>query len=382
MDAHRDLLLTGGAIHVLDDDRATEEAVLFRDGRVAAVGDERTMLALASDPETIDLDGRPVFPGFNDAHAHLLSVGIDRLEADLSVADTREEALDLLREEAQSRPEGAWVVGHNYDESRWDDERMVTREDLDAVSEAQPVVAFQVTGHAVGVNSVALVALDARGVERDVRTDATGEPTGVLVEDAAGLVKKETFPRGERAREALVLAAGRALELGVTSVQHVSGLTAPTDHGSPVQRALFDAWREARLPVRVTFYVHSGKGDSLLDLEIATGFGDEWLRVGGLKTFSDGALGAHTAKLSRPYPDEPDNDGTWTTDPEERRRLFEGAARASQQVATTRWVTRPSKPCCRCTMRLARSTPATIGSGSSTSNSPPTTSSPGWPTRA
>jgi predicted amidohydrolase YtcJ len=228
----------------------------------------------------------------------------------------------------------------------------------------------------------ALVALDARGVERNVRTDATGEPTGVLVEDAAGLVKKETFPRGERAREALVLAAGRALELGVTSVQHVSGLTAPTDHGSPVQRALFDAWREARLPVRVTFYVHSGKGDSLLDLEIATGFGDEWLRVGGLKTFSDGALGAHTAKLSRPYPDEPDNDGTWTTDPEERRRLFEGAARASQQVATTRWVTRPSKPCCRCTMRLARSTPATIGSGSSTSNSPPTTSSPGWPTRA
>lgn len=329
-----ELLLSDGAVHVFDDARTRAESVLFRDGRVAAVGTDREARAAASDPEVVELDGRTVLPGFNDAHAHFLSVGIDRLEADLSAAETREAAIELLAEEAEGRPLGEWVVGHNYDESAWpDDEGMLTRAELDAVSDDHPVAAFQIAGHAVGVNGRGLDRLDLSGVERDVRT-AGGDPTGLLVEDAAGAVKRATFPSGERAREALRLAGERALELGVTSVQHVSGLTAPADDGSPIQRAFFDAWRDGSLPVRVSFYVHSGKAESLSDLELASGFGDEWLRVGGLKTFSDGALGAHTAKISHSYPGEPENDGTWTTSPAELERLFGLAAESDQQIAT------------------------------------------------
>lgn len=328
-------LLTNGRVRVLDDDRTVAEAVLFRDGRVAAVGDDATVRGEATAPDVVDLDGRTVLPGFNDAHAHFLSVGIDRLGADLAAADTRSEAVGLLREEAAARPADEWVVGHNYDESGWiGDETPLTRDDLDAVSDDHPVAAFQVAGHTVSVNGRALDRLTLDGHERDVRTDADGDPTGVLVEDAAGVVKRATFPTGQRAREALRLAGERALELGVTSVQHVSGLTAPADHGSPIQRAFFDAWRDGALPVRVTFYVHSGKGRSLADLEVASGFGDDWLRVGGLKTFSDGALGARTAKLSAPYPGDGDNDGTWTTSPDRLEALFADAARADQQIVT------------------------------------------------
>jgi predicted amidohydrolase YtcJ len=330
-----ELLLTAGRVHVFDDDRTVAAAVLFRDGRVAAVGDDETVREAATDPETIDLDGQTVLPGFNDAHAHFLSVGIDSLEADLADADSREAAVDALRAEAATRPAGEWVVGHNYDESTWTgDETPLGRDELDAVSEDHPVAAFQVTGHVASVNSPALERLPLDGHERDVRTDAMGEPTGVLVEDAAGVVKQATFPEGERAREALRLAGDRALELGVTSVQHVSGLTAPAEHGSPIQRAFFDAWRAGDLPVRITFYVHSEKGSSLADLELASGFGDEWLRIGGLKTFADGALGARTAKRSEPYPGDGDNDGTWTTTPEALEALFADAARANQQVVT------------------------------------------------
>lgn len=328
------LLLAGGTVHVLDEARTRTEAILFRDGRVAAIGAAAELRQAADNPTTIDLDGRHVFPGFNDAHAHFLEIGIDRLEADLSMAESRKEALDLLRAEAEERPDAEWVVGHKYDEGAWTgDQTPLTREDLDAVAEDRPVAAIQVAGHTASVNSRALERLELSRVERDVWRDEAGEPTGVLVEDAAGLVKKAVFPDAERASKALQLAGDRAHELGVTSVQHVSGLTAPRDHGSPIQRTFFDAWRDGTLPVRITFYVHSGKGASLADLAIASGFGDEWLRIGGVKAFSDGALGARTAKLTHPYPGDEDNDGTWTTAPGRLEALFADAAGANQQIA-------------------------------------------------
>ncbi|WP_218827463.1 amidohydrolase [Halorubrum ezzemoulense] len=330
-----ELLLRGGAVHTFDDDRTVAEAVLFRDGHVAAVGDTETVEAAATNPRIVDLDGRVVLPGFNDAHTHLLSVGIDRLETDLAGADDRAEALSMLRENATATEPGEWVLGYNFDETTWpDDDGHLTRTDLDAVSEEHPVAAMRVDGHAAAVNGPAVDRVDLDGVERDVKRDDSGEPTGVLVEDAAGRVKQATYPRGEKARRALAAATERAHELGVTSVQNMSGLTAPQEFGSPIHAAFFGAWRDDELGLRVTFYVHSGKAESLSDLEIASGFGDDWLRIGGLKTFSDGSLGARTGKISGTYVDDPDNDGTMVTTESELSELFRTAARADQQIAT------------------------------------------------
>lgn len=330
-----ELLLRDGTVHLLDDDRTTAESVLFRDGRVAAVGDTGEVERETSTPRVVDLDGRTVLPGFNDAHTHLFQVGIQLLETDLSLADDRAEALDLLRDNAESTAEGGWVLGFGYDESTWPegDRDYLTREDLDAVSDSHPVAATRVDGHSASLNGVGLERVDFSGVEGDVVV-AGGEPTGRVVEDAAGRVRAESYPDVEGAREALAAATDRYHELGVTSVATMAGLTRVRDHGSVQQEALFAAWREDDLDLRVTFYAPFWQAESLSDLELASGFGDEWLRVGGLKSFSDGSIGSRTAQLHDAFADAPGESGQWINDPERLAEQFAHAARTNQQIAT------------------------------------------------
>lgn len=331
-----ELFLRDGAVHTFDDDRMTTEAVLFRDDRVAAVGDTERVKATATDPRNVDLDGRVVLPGFTGAHTHLLSVGINRLETDLAKPDDRAGVLSMLDRSAPATDPGDWVLGYNFDETTWpeDEQRRLTRSDLDAVSEDHPVAAMRVDGHAAAVNSSALDQINVDGVKRDVDRDEEGTSTGVLVDDAAGRVKQATYPRGEKAHRALKPATDRAHELGVTSVQNMSELTAPQKVGSPIHAAFFGAWRDDELGLRVTVYVHFGKVESLSDLEVASGFGDDWLRIGGLKPGSDGSLGARTKKISGSYAADPENDETVVTSEPELRELFRTAARADQQIAT------------------------------------------------
>ncbi|WP_054584153.1 amidohydrolase [Halolamina pelagica] len=328
-----ELLLSGGTVHTLDDDRTTAEAVLFRDGRVAAVGDAGTVAAAASDAEQVDLDGRTVLPGFNDAHTHVFSVGIGLLETDLSAADDREAAIDLLAANADSTPAGEWVLGFGYDESTWPagERGYLTRAELDAVSEDHPIVAVRVDGHSATLNSRGLEAVDFSGVEHDVRKEH-GEPTGRVVEDATGRVRAASYPDVPKAREALDAAIDRYHELGVTSIQTVAGLTRVRDHGSVQQEALFAHWRDDDLNLRTTFYVPQWQAQSLSDLEFASGFGDDWLRLGGLKTFSDGSIGSETAKTHREF--DGGGFGEMVNDREQLREWFAHAARTNQQIAT------------------------------------------------
>ncbi|GAB7093233.1 amidohydrolase [Halolamina litorea] len=326
-----ELLLRGGTVHTLDDERTVTDAVLFRDGRVAALGDDAG--DAAGDAETIDLDGRTVLPGFNDAHTHVFSVGIGLLETDLSAADDREEAISLLGENAASTPAGKWVLGFSYDESTWPagERGYLTKSELDAVSEEHPVVAVRVDGHSATLNSAGLDAVDFSGVEHDVRTE-NGEPTGRVVEDATGRVRAASYPDVPKARDALDAAIDHYHELGVTSIQTVAGLTRVRDHGYVQQEALFAHWREDALDLRTTFYVPQWQAKSLSDLEIASGFGDEMLRLGGLKTFSDGSIGSETAKTHREFVGG--GHGEMVNDREQLREWFAHAARTNQQIVT------------------------------------------------
>ncbi|NHX36087.1 MULTISPECIES: amidohydrolase [Halolamina] len=328
-----ELLVRGGTVHTLDDDRTTAEAVLFRDGRVAAVGDPERVEAAATDADVVDLDGRTVLPGFNDAHTHVFSVGIGLLETDLSAADDREAALDLLAENAASTPAGEWVLGFSYDESTWPagERDYLTRAELDSVSEAHPIVAVRVDGHSATLNSRGLEAVDFDGVEHDVRTES-GDPTGRVVEDATGRVRAASYPEVPKARDALDAAIDHYHELGVTSIQTVAGLTRVRDHGYVQQEALFAHWRENDLDLRTTFYVPQWQAESLSDLEFASGFGDDWLRLGGLKTFSDGSIGSETAKTHREFAGG--GFGEMVNDREQLREWFAHAARTNQQIAT------------------------------------------------
>lgn len=330
-----ELLLRDGRVHSLDASRTVAESILFRDGRVAAVGDTETVEADATAPRIVDLESRPVFPGFNDAHTHIFSVGIQLLETDLSQADNRDEALELLRENADTTDEGAWVLGFGYDESTWPagDREYLSVAELDAVSEDHPIAATRVDGHTTSLNSRGLEAVDFGGVEHDVITE-DGVRTGRVVEDAAGRVKAASYPDVPQAREALDAAIERSHELGITSVQTMAGLTRVRDHGYTQQEALFAHWRDGDLDLRVTFYAPQWQARSLSDLEFATGFGDRFLRLGGLKTFSDGSIGSQTAKLHDEFDDDPGNRGTMVNDGDQLEEWFALAARTNQQIAT------------------------------------------------
>jgi predicted amidohydrolase YtcJ len=334
-DSPDELLLRDGTVYLLDGDGTTADAVLFRGDRVQAVGDTADVEAVADDPEVVDLDGRTVIPGFNDAHTHVFSVGIQLIETDLGRADDREEALELLRENAERTDPGDWVLGFGYDESTWPagERDYLTMEELDSVTEDHPVSATRVDGHSSSLNSVGFERVDFSGVEHDV-VEADGEPTGRVVEDASGRVRAASYPDVQKARRALDAAVEHYHELGVTSVQTMAGLTRVRDHGYVQQEALFAHWRDGDLDLRVTFYAPQWQAESLSDLELASGFGDEFLRVGGLKTFSDGSIGSKTAKIHAEYVGDPDNDGTMVNDADRLEAWFRHAARTDQQIAT------------------------------------------------
>ncbi|MDY6765633.1 MAG: amidohydrolase [Halobacteria archaeon] len=329
------LLLHNADVYVFDDKRSEAESILFRNGYVEAVGTNRDVMEHAKDPMKIDLDGRVVIPGFNDAHTHIIGVGNQLLETNLSKAKSRDEALSMLSENAEDTDTGEWVIGFGYDESTWPrgEREYLTKEELDRVSDEHPVVAQRVDGHTLSLNTKGLDKVDFNGAEHDIE-EVDDELTGVVVEDAAARVKRAMYPGPEKSKKALRKAIERAHELGVTSVQTMSGVVTLEGRGNPDHKAYFSLWREDELDLRITFYVHQDHVESLADLEVASCFGDSRLKIGGVKFFSDGSVGAHTAKIYGEYTDDPGNDGQMVNDGESLEEMFEITAEANQQMAT------------------------------------------------
>ncbi|MFW5949266.1 MAG: amidohydrolase family protein, partial [Halolamina sp.] len=175
-----DTVFLDGEIHTLTDPDETYEAVAVRDGEIVRLGSTYDVEFLAgTETQMIDLDGRVLLPGFVDAHTHLTTVGKYLVHADLSAATDLDSAVSLLRERAAETDAGdsAWVRGYGYDESTWPEDRYLDREDLDAVSEERPVVAFREDMHVASVNSVVLDRYVAEMADENVHYEDS-EPTG------------------------------------------------------------------------------------------------------------------------------------------------------------------------------------------------------------
>jgi predicted amidohydrolase YtcJ len=349
MTAAADLVLTNAEVHTLaaPDDTAdgpgdeTYEAVAVRDGRVVRLSSAYEVdFLVGTDTRVVDLDGRVVLPGFVDAHTHLPMVGRRLVHADLGVG-SRDEALALLRERADEHDthdgdgqDGAgseWVQGFGYDESRWGDDRYLTREELDAVSESRPVVAFREDMHVAGVNSVALdrLGLAAGDHGGDVRGEE-GKATGVLVEEAVDAVWAAVAPSRAETRALLTAAQRHANERGVTGVHDM----VRQSYAPGVYR---DLAAEGELTLRVRLNYWADHLDALREVGLRTNHGDNGshgglVEVGAIKTYTDGSFGGRTAKLSEPYADA-DTTGQWVVSPEELAELVREAADAGFQVA-------------------------------------------------
>ena len=301
------LLLTNGVFHTMDPRAPRAACVAVRHGRLAHVGretDARAALTGADDVQEVDLGGRCVLPGLTDSHLHFLwyAQSLHGVEAETA---TVEEALKRVASRARNAVPGEWITGSGWNHNAWAGGSFPDRRSLDQAAPRNPVVLEAKNGHALWVNSLALekagIALDtADPPGGKIVHDGDGMPSGVLLDNAMRLVQA-AVPRplpGELAR----------LMLRAQEEAHRFGLTGIHDFDRSLA---FEAFQEMRSAGELSLRVVKGIPHEALDHAIAmglrSGFGDDFLRLGPVKMFADGALGSQTAWMMAPY------EGTWST---------------------------------------------------------------------
>lgn len=324
-----DLVLVNAHVRTLDDRDAEASAVAVAAGRIAAVGTDAAVRALAGRGTRVDdLGGATVIPGLIDPHNHLLATGLALTQVRLYGCRSLAEVMERVAERARTTPPGAWIVGRGWDESLLAERRHPTRHDLDAVAPDHPVVLHRVWNKLV-CNSLALrrpgIGRDTPDPPAGVRyagsfeRDAAGEPTGLFRDRAKALILDHVPPPREEDLVAAIAAACRAY----TAV----GITSIADPGlDPRQIRAYDrARREGVLSVRTDLLLAGwgfgaaadevGLEERFAALGVTGGFGDDRLRLEGIKLMPDGGMGDRTARMSAPYPGEPENRGVWVVEP-------------------------------------------------------------------
>lgn len=315
-----DLIVRARRIHALGG-HPSVEALLVRCGRVASIGSFDEVRSLAGAAARIeDLGEATVTPGLTDAHVHLTTYGLSLRRVDLNAAATVEQAVQRVAA-AASAGEG-WLRGIGWDVHRWG--RLPTAAELDAVAPERPCYFQSHDIHGAWLNTAALriCGITAGTPDPDggqIVRGPGGEPTGVLLEKAMALAERH-LPGDTPAerRNALLAAQAELHALGLTGVHSVE-VTGLEDFA-----ALAD---EDRLRLRVLQAIQLNRLTQAIETGLRSGFGGEWLRIGGVKMFLDGALGSRTAWLREPYVGSDDR-GINTLPPDEFRHHVTRAAAA------------------------------------------------------
>ncbi|MFH1139859.1 MAG: amidohydrolase [Pseudomonadota bacterium] len=309
MNKHPELILWNGDIRTQDEARPRARAVALGGGRILAVGSDRE-IADSAGPETreIDLSGRLVLPGFMDSHFHYEAWAAGRKKLDLSGAENQRDFLEMTASRASSTPPGRWILGQGWNEAAWPENSPPRLADLDRAAPDNPVVLWRCDLHLAMVNSKALEIMGLGPDTPDppeglIGRDEQGRPNGLLREAAANLTRGYVpVPDDDELLE--IFRAGQ-------TTLHALGLTALQDVRLPEDRAggarALKTWQRLReknqLNLRVFVSLAGESLDDFISLGLRTGLGDELLRLGHVKFFADGGMGARTAWLSEPYLD-------------------------------------------------------------------------------
>jgi predicted amidohydrolase YtcJ len=310
-----DLILKNGRIWTGVETYPWAEALAISGNRILKIGGTALISSLArQDTRVIDLEGKLVIPGINDAHTHFLSGALGLFQVDLVGAHSLEEIQKRVEDYARAHPDERWITGSGWEYSSLPASRLPTREDLDKIVPDRPVYLSAYDGHTGWANSK---AVEIAGVNRDSRFQGYGEmvldprdgkPTGAFKEGAQSLVRSAIpAPTQEKKLAAMRRALKLAAYLGICSIQNASG--------SPQELALYeqlDAGHE--LTVRVSMAMSLGAATSEADIRqyaaLKKKYTGPMLHAGAAKILLDGVIESHTAAMLRPYNDLPTTSGS------------------------------------------------------------------------
>ncbi len=335
-----DLVMTNGRVVTMDAQQPEVTAVAICGTKILAVGNDDEMRDLLSpDGEWIDLNGRAVIPGLVDAHVHFQGFSIFRQRVDLDEASSLDEVLERIVRYANKKQvvsvggDGIeWLQGRGWNQNSWRDSISPTAAQLDQIVPNRPACLRHKSGHAAWVNSKALQLCGITAATHDpaggqIQRDANGKPTGILFEDAMNLVT-DLIPRPtlNEISAAMLDAQEYCWQVGLTGLHDFDG------------RSCFQALQSLHLRellgLRIVKNIPVKRLDSAIGVGLRSGFGDDWLRIGGIKIFADGALGPRTATMVEPYENDPQNYGIVVTDKEEMMAYSSRASAHGLSVTT------------------------------------------------
>ncbi len=304
-----DLIVTNANIYTVDPAGSRAKAVAVMGERIVAVGTNAEIEQWRGPKsKVIDGRGRLMLPGFNDAHVHFLSGGLQLDSVDLKDAASPEEFTRRIAERATITPQGEWITGGDWDDQRWSSPRLPTKEMIDSATGDTPVFVSRYDGHMALANSAALKLAGVNAQTPDppggeIVRDAQGNPTGVLKDAAMGAVYRVIPPLSrERRLRAAKRALAYAARLGVTSVQDMG----PDYEDISVYSELANKG-ELTSRIYAAPLIYGWQDQAKLGIRRA--FGSPYLRIGALKAFADGSLGSTTAYFFAPYDDAPNTRG-------------------------------------------------------------------------
>jgi predicted amidohydrolase YtcJ len=303
------------------------QALAVRADTIIALGDSADLARYAGEgTRRLDNGKAMVVPGFMDGHLHFLSGGYQLSSVDLRPSNSPAEFIATLKAFAAERRPGEWILGGDWDHERWEGAPLPRRDWIDSITPNNPVFVQRLDGHMALANSAALRAAGISRATRDipggviVRDPRTGEPTGVLKDEAQTPVYAAVpVSTAEQDDAALTRAMEFAASKGVTAAAMVSS---PWSELAALERAR----KAGRLTIRATVFPPLSLWHAVADsMKARGGPGDNWIRLAGVKGYVDGSLGSSTALFYEPYNDEPGTRGIFVT-PEDSLRAQIGAA--------------------------------------------------------
>jgi predicted amidohydrolase YtcJ len=324
-----DLILSNGKVYTVDKEFGTAEAIAIKDHRIIAVGSSQEIAKAYVADEVRNLEGAFVYPGWIDAHCHFFGYGMNLNAVDVAGTESVDEIIEALKAFRKKNP-GAWITGRGWDQNDWEVQDFPNKNMLDKHFPKTPILLRRIDGHAAWANSL---ALEMAGVTADSKVGggtvmlSNGEPNGILVDNAIGLVARK-IPQATEADmiNALLQAEKNCFSVGLTSVQ---------DAGISKQVVeLIDSLHQAgALKIRMNTWLSPSEANFTHFVEKGP-YQTAHLSINTVKLFTDGALGSRGARMIEPYSDDPGNLGLYVTPLEQLKKFCQLAYQNNFAVAT------------------------------------------------